>query len=183
MPTPTKPALSELEIGPNGMGDLVIGQPVPSGTALVRWNPAACAETGLAVGQPGAGQWQSTYPDDPDGPFQPDPFRIAVAGGVQGAPIIAIGANSPHITTAKGIHLGSGHEDVFAAYPDAASTDFSQSDVFSITGSGAHRLDIELLHPGMDPQWGGEVVAITVSDGSAPPRAVYGGDTGLGCSV
>jgi hypothetical protein len=183
-PTRIAPALGSLVIGPDGMGDLEIGVAVPATSLLVHWNPTACTDGGGAeAGQPFAGQWQASYPDDPNGPFQHDPFRIATAGGVQGGVVVAIGPNSPQVSTDRGIHLLSDHSAMFAAYPDVAVSYFPMSDVYSIPGTSGHRLDIELLHPGIDPDLGGKVVAITAVDGSAAPRPIYGSDTGLGCSV
>lgn len=186
-PTPAKPALDHLVVGPDGLGDLAIGEPVPEADAsvgLVTWNATACAESGLTAGQPYAGLWQAAYPADPSGPLQPDPFRVGVAGGVQGGAIVAIGVNSPQVATQTGVHLLSTAGDVQAAYSTATKSTFATSDVYSVAGTGSHRLDIEVLHGDAGPQLGGKVIIMTASDGAFPVSAFYGGDGGVGsCPV
>ena len=61
-PEPTKPALSELVLTTEGLGDLVVGEPAPDTDpelALVEWDPVNCVVegSGLSEGDPGAGSW------------------------------------------------------------------------------------------------------------------------------
>jgi hypothetical protein len=170
---------------PDGIGDLVVGRPVPVSDptgALVSWNPTACSEVGLKPGEPYAGLWQTTYPQDPSGPLQPDPFRIGVSGGLQDGDITGVEVYSPHILTERGIHLLSTAADVEAAYPGASKKVFPQSEVYSIA-AGPARLDIEVLPPDGSDQ-GGRVIIMTASASDQDVAALYASDAGYGnCPV
>jgi hypothetical protein len=182
---PTRPALADLILSPGGLGPLRLGQPVPSTAsdlALATWKADACVDSGIAIGQPYAGQWITTYPDDPAGPLQHDPFRIAVAGGVKSGAITAVQIFSPAVRTATGIHLGSSADDVARAYPGATVVPGSVSTVTVVDGPGG-RLLIEVAGPELQPQQVGTVVIMTAIPPEEAPRPFFASDTGVGCPV
>jgi len=106
---PTKPALSDLVLTPDGLDYLVTGEPVPeveSDLAIVSLEPDYCAASSGAEGD----FWVSTYPGGEE-----SSFYITVDDG----DLYRIFITSPEILTEEGIGIGSTEADVVAAYPTA----------------------------------------------------------------
>lgn len=141
-PVAVKPALGDLVISPDGLGPLVMGEPVPSqptDIAIVRFDPALCKESieasgGTFVpGAPGAGGWVTTYSD-------PYAFYLFTSGADASGPVIFVGASawesgtSP-IHTATGIHPGSSTAQLKAAYNSFDSVrSYDFTDIYAIKG-------------------------------------------------
>lgn len=140
-PEPTKPAIDELVISPDGLGTTVIGEaPVVVDPALdiIVFDPAYCQEFVDEGRLDDAGKWIANYEPALSGNAF-EPFSVAVQDDV--VQIVAIG--SPDIVTAEGIGLGSSRADVVAAYPDAEITHAFTSDLYVIDGEHG-RLVIEI---------------------------------------
>jgi len=138
-PEPTKPTLSELVLTTEGLGDLVVGEPVPDTDpelALVDWDPVNCVVegSGLSEGDPGAGSWVPTYDDGA--------FTTLTSPDKDGAIIVISGSDSA-LATDEGIALGSSVADVEAAYPDATLLEGELSTVYIVEGD-AGKLLIEV---------------------------------------
>jgi hypothetical protein len=144
-PTPStaaKPALGDLVISPDGLGPLVMGEPVPESPAdlaIVRFDPTLCKETieqggGTFVpGAPGSGGWVTTYSD-------PNAFLLFTSGSDANGPITFVDASaweegtSP-IHTATGVHPGSSTAQLKAAYSSFDSvTSYDFTDIYAIKG-------------------------------------------------
>ncbi|MEO7722514.1 MAG: hypothetical protein ABIS08_11445 [Pseudolysinimonas sp.] len=180
-PAPTRPTLSSLTIGTEGLGDLVIGQQVPAGDpslAIVRWDENAC-DGGSA---PAA--WVAAYPKVTPGPWGgPWPFGINTDGRARLAPITFILVTAPGVGTEKGIRVGSTRDQVLAAYlPSLTPTTGPQSVSYSLTGS-AGRLQIEVpFADGTSSQGTDTVAALSTIRVSEAPFTLAGGDGGAPCS-
>ena len=180
-PVPTRPALSSLTIGTEGIGELVIGQPVPSGdpdTALVRWDENACD------GGSSPAAWVAAYPDVTPGPWGgPWPFGISTEGQVRTAPIGFILVTAPGIATEKGIRVGSTRDQVLAAYSSTlTATPGPLSTTYSLLGS-AGRLQIEVPFGTSGAASGSDTVAaLSTIPASAAPFTMAGSDGGAPCS-
>ena len=94
-PAATRPDLGDLVIGPDGLGPLVIGQPVPAqpaGVAIVHYVADYCVinlgdgANGLAPGQPWAGAWISAY-------GEPEAFEVNTVDGLQSGAVGSIAVN------------------------------------------------------------------------------------------
>lgn len=133
-PEPTKPALDELVLTTEGLGYLVIGQPVPSidaSLAIVEYDPAYCES------QPGA--WRPTYPTTAD---QREMFNVQTDAEIESGSVSTIAVYQNGVVTAQGIHVGSTSDEVLAAY---SSFDYEeQMDVnfvqYGINGSAGRLL-------------------------------------------
>ncbi len=140
----SKPALSDLVIGPDGLGPIRLGAPVPeqpASVAIARYDPDFCRadiEQGGQVFVPGApfsGAWITTYTD-------PLAFTILPAQGERTGDVLAITVNELRdgsgsvIHTAAGIHPGSTTAELLKAYPKFTSvTHFDLTDIYTIVGS------------------------------------------------
>ncbi len=146
-PTETRPiALEDLAIGPDGMNDLVLGQPVDDDAelGLVHLDPAACtdAETGfdagIEVGDALAALWiaNDVYRDASDSAY----FGVNVQpGGV----VTRIDLFTYLIPTTKGVRIGDPDTVVFAAYPDARVITGDLTDLVVVEGEfGILQLEI-----------------------------------------
>ncbi|MCU1421116.1 MAG: hypothetical protein JWN36_767 [Microbacteriaceae bacterium] len=141
-PVAGKPTLGDLVISPDGLGPLVMGEPVPSQSAdlaIVRFDPALCKETieqsgaTFVPGAAGTGGWVTTYSD-------PHAFYLFTSGADASGPVTFVGASawesgtSP-IHTATGIHPGSSTEELKAAYSSFDSvTSYDFTDIYAIKG-------------------------------------------------
>lgn len=145
-PTPTKPALSDLVLTADGLGDIAINAPVPPTTLLASLNPTACvsSETGVAAGDPDAGAWLANYPRATTEAGTQDVFVLETHNGVPANPVDVIWVWAPGIHTDAGIQVGSTLSDVQAAYPHPTSLQHGAvSDVYVVTGT-VGKLDIEV---------------------------------------
>lgn len=146
-PTETRPlALEDLAIGPDGLNDLVLGQPVDDDPVLglIHLDPAACtdAETGfdagIEVGDPLAALWiaNDLYRDESDSAY----FGVNVQPG---AVITRIDLFTYLIPTTKGVRIGDPDTVVFAAYPDATVITGDLTDLVVVEGEhGILQLEI-----------------------------------------
>ena len=177
-PTETRPiALEDLAIGPDGMNDLVLGQPVDDDAelGLIHLDAAACtdAETGfdagIEVGDPLAALWiaNDMYRDANDSAY----FGVNVEpGGV----ITRIDLFTFLIPTTKGVRIGDPDSVVFAAYPDATVITGDLTDLVVVEGEfGKLQLEIARENGLFDtPYWNpGETDTVRYINAS------YGSDT------
>ncbi|WP_294179280.1 hypothetical protein [uncultured Schumannella sp.] len=146
-PTETRPiALEDLAIGPDGLADLVLGQPVDDDPelGLIHLDPAACTDeqtgfdAGIVVGDPLAALWiaNDLYRDANDSAY----FGVNVEpGGV----ITRIDLFTFLIPTTKGVRIGDPDSVVFAAYPDATVITGDLTDLVVVEGEfGKLQLEI-----------------------------------------
>jgi hypothetical protein len=183
---PTRPALDELVISPEGIADLRVGHPVPLANPellLVTWNPTGCIDPDDPFeedveGEPWAGRWESVHRGS-DGAW---PFWV-VTDGTQNGVIQFIG--SANVPTDRGIRVGSTRADVEAAYPGLSPFhgEFSLADLY-IVDAGASRLVIEVVS---DATWYPEmidrVLVMYTESTSYPPSSIAGSDAGSTCIV
>ena len=166
-PTPSaseaahSPGVSELELTPNGMGTLVIGE-APSTDPdfqMLEMDPAACSDentgfgAGVEAGDPEAIRWVpiAAY-DVPDG--YPH-WSVSVIDGV----LMRIDLHDSSVPTDEGIRIGDPRAAALAAYPGAMVAEEWGTDVLVVPG--AHGvLHIEIARdPGGDGAgyWGDQV--------------------------
>ncbi|WP_179872085.1 hypothetical protein [Microcella indica] len=179
-PTPTplsRPALADLELSPDGLGPLLLGEPPVSDPALrmVAFEPEGCtdAETGesfgIVAGDPEAGGWfiDPSYRLPATPSFGGNPFGVGVDES-EGNAVTRIDLYSADIPTDEGIRIGDSRADVEAAYPGASVAESYLTDIFVISGPSG-LLQIEVVSQSTDDKaeyWGstgipdGEVVYI-----------------------
>jgi len=185
-PAPSRPALAELHLSPAGLGDLVVGAPVPetpAEIAIVEYDPTGCLVDGstLSEGDPGAGLWASTYPGD-------RPFDVVTDGRVKTAPITSILVASPAVSTDAGIAVGSTLDEVLAAYPAISAIPDSGVTLVYVLDAPEGMLAIEIAVDGVEPgYWQPEQVGTVVIMGAYAPgqpvTAVYATDINGSCPV
>ena len=196
-----RPALTDLVVTPDGIGSLVVGQPVPdeaADIALMSWNPTYCADgtpEGMetpAAGTPFAGAWVANYPDVPNifGTLT-GPFNLTTDEGGEDGPISWINVWGGDVATEAGISAGSSRSELEAAYPtfDAVAPG-DLADVYVLRGTGASELWIEVANTetsaGSD-YWEGDipehVLWLRVVPTGLEPRSFAGGDGGGPCPV
>jgi hypothetical protein len=122
------PPLSQLEVGPNGIQNLKIGEPVPDSTGLVSYGEHTC---------PGSGGWIVHYPQDSETSSGQslDPFDIVTDGASKSGSIAREFVWSKQIRTAEGITVGSSMAAVTAAYPSAHRSTSYSTVVFAVAGT------------------------------------------------
>lgn len=111
-PEPTKPALEQLVLTTDGIGDLLVGKPVPTVSeelAIVRWEPGYC-QSGMPDTAPYSGAWLPNYPEAL--PFVVDSTSDGLAGG----DLTMIHVSLAGIPTAEGITVGATRAELEAAY-------------------------------------------------------------------
>jgi hypothetical protein len=118
-PKPTKPALADLIVSPEGLGPLIVGQAPPvtdPAVDILVFDPDACYfvpewDTQIAE-MDDYGLWISNYGVDPH-TNDPGPFGVYVEGGI----VDTIGIYDESIETAAGAHLGMTRDELLAIYP------------------------------------------------------------------
>ena len=146
-PTPGSSALApaQLVVSADGVGPVVVGEPVSARAALqasIVFNVHHC---GLP---PGANypDWESTNLDIPW-------LSLGIAGTTASDVIDAIEVESPEIATAAGVHVGSSLADLVAAYPTFSSfIRGNGSDLYILRGTDG-QLAIEVTSNRTDVYW------------------------------
>jgi len=135
-PEPTKPALNELVLTTEGLGYLVIGQPVPeSDLPIVRLDPNACPAS-LDVGPPP--RWLADYPEGKEA-FYLYTQDDAVDGAVR-----LIASNDGNISSDRGVGVGSTLAEVKSAYPDARASNTTGVQMLIVDGvAGKLRFEVQ----------------------------------------
>jgi hypothetical protein len=191
VPTPilTRPALADLVVSTEGIGDLKMGFPVPQDAAdlaLISYNPTACvsADLGVNAGDPNAGAWTANYPAAQNA-YGPDaPFTVITDQPTQTGPVGLIAVWSPGIHTDKGIGIGDSLDKLKAAYPTFSEVVAGAvSDVYVVRGSkGVILFEVAKDLAGEPGYWAanelGTVLWITVQKPGVPVNAVAGSDGG-----
>jgi hypothetical protein len=190
-PEPVRPDLDDLLVSPDGVGPLLIGQPVvveTAETAIVAWNPTGCVEAALpdlAEGDPYAGYWDTTYSDDPS----TKDLVIVTDDGTEGGPIGSLLVRSDAPTTAEGIHVGSTREELLRAYPDLVPEgDQNLTELYTIAGdSGVLEFEVAIETPELPGYWTpeeiGTVLWMRIVDGPDDVGSIAGSDAGGACPV
>ncbi len=177
-PPTAKPELSELVIGPEGLGPLVIGAAPPSfGPDLdvlvfVDDYCAAAYADGYAS-EPGL--WVENYPEALAGDADRS-FGVWVSDGV----LEEITVYKPGILTDRGIGVGSTRDEVLAAYPEGFSSNYLPvwtNSVYAVDGKTGHLL-IEVATP--DVPLADTVISLTVAPVGKPITSTTGTDFALG---
>jgi len=138
-PQPTKPAIDELVITPEGLGPLRVGQAPPvtdPAVDILVFDPDACnfvleGETEVYPMED-YGLWISNYGVDP-ATNTAGPFGVYVRDGI----VDTIGIYSDQIETAAGAHLGMTRTELLAAYPTGLvlETENFGLDTYRLVGS------------------------------------------------
>ncbi len=182
-PTPTtRPTLAQLVLSPDGLGDLVMGQPVPSdapAVSPVKYSPNLCEGTTY---DPIPG-WIANYPGRP--------FSLTTTKETRTGAVGLIFVASPRIETSSAIHVGSTLAELTAAYgtPDRI-IHANASDLYVIKGThGQLAFDVAkqiTFGPKKTPYWTagevGTVQSITVVPTTATPISYVGIDAPGGCA-
>jgi hypothetical protein len=199
-PTPTavapaiRPALTDLIVTPDGIGSLLVGEPVPSASAevaLATWDPAYCYPGAEATGAPFTGAWAANYPDVPMvGGGSIDPFSLVTADGLEGGAISSITAWGSELATETGVSPGDGRAELEAAYPAFVNvTSTELSDIYVIGGEGASELWFEVTKadPALADYWPVDAVdrvfSIRVVPTGYEPVSFIGRDGNGPCAV
>jgi hypothetical protein len=179
-PTPvaTKPALADLVLSADGLGEIAINAPVPSSTLLVSLDPNACvsSEAGVAAGAPDAAGWIANYPPpDPANPAA-GPFIVENHDEIASNPVDTIWVWAAGIHTETGIQVGSTLHQVQAAYPHPDATQHGPiSDVYVIDGSaGKLVLEIARADSGDVGYWSAAQAGKVLWMGAVTPDAHIG---------
>ena len=148
------PALADLTVSADGLGDLRVGEKVPSGTIFATWDAAGCQseDTGST------GAWVAPYPKAADDYF--GAYDIVVPSHAKGGTVTEIDVWSREMSTAEGISPGSTLEELRAAYPrlERVAND-GLSDSYSVDGTTSRLVfEVATLDPSLPDYWSnGEV--------------------------
>jgi hypothetical protein len=182
---PAKPALADLVLSTSGLGPLRLGEPVaeePADVAVVVYDPTGCVgEPGeLEAGDPGAGLWRPTYPED-------RPFEVVTEGRAQGGAIVNIQVGAPPVATEADIRVGSSLDELLAAYPAMPAPTNEFVSLYTLEDP-AGKLVFEVA-PATDdtgywqPEQLDTVVYMTAYAPGQTVSAVYATDSAGACSV
>jgi hypothetical protein len=179
------PDLADLVVSPDGLGPLVIGQPIDP--AVATFDPQGCRteenQDVLPEGDPGWAAYLPNYAKQPVDvlgytydlyPFEPHHSEDGSLWWLR--------IRSGDLRTAEGIGLGSGVDDLLAAYPDAQLYDFGGSDVYVIADEDS-RLVFEVAG---DDSLGapiGTVWDVRVEPLDWEPMSIAFGDGGAFCAI
>ncbi|HEY5231895.1 MAG TPA: hypothetical protein VIJ11_13515 [Galbitalea sp.] len=135
--TSTKPALADLVLSADALGDIHIGNPVPRTTPLAKYDATACEFTAMGTppGSSSTAAWVANYPKQTNATGQTAPFIIVTAKQKPHAPVSTLWVWAPGIHTAKGIQVGSSRSQLEAAYPRPDALEHGRvSDVYVVDG-------------------------------------------------
>jgi len=141
-----KPALADLVLTPDSLGDIRIGRPVPTTTLIAKYDPTACdlTATGTSQGSADPGAWEANYLNQPTAAGTKAPFIIVTAKQRPAASVRGLWVWTPGVHTEEGITVGSSRAQVQAAYPNPDEVRHGPlSDVYVLDGVGG-RLLIEI---------------------------------------
>ena len=182
-PDPSKPAVGDLTLSTEGLGELQFGSTPPSDNPavnLLTFDDDACAAEGLP------GIWKATYPDIDEGYGPVAPF----AAQVKDNGITRIDVNTAQIFTDTGIHIGSSLDEVLGVYsggPDQVLNHADVSDVYVIKGTKG-QLQFEVAVDRIPDYWDSSVidtvVFLSAIDITSEPFGVAATDNAIGvCNV
>ena len=159
-PEPTRPAIDELVLSPEGLENLVIGEEPPvidPALDILVFDADACqaeVDEGFITDP---GKWLPAYGDPLAGEA---PFSAFVTDGI----LRELAIFDPAIMTEDGLGLGSSREDVLAVYPDAEVVEVGpNTDLYVVTGEHG-RILFEIGEDDNEEYAKGEVVFLRVSD-------------------
>lgn len=184
-PAPTKPALSQLVVGPAGLGPLRLGSPVPAestATAVVDYRADAC---GAESENPGLGLWLPSYPGEEAAHGGQGPFSVQTEDDAREGAISKIWVWSSKIATSTGVHPGSLLAEVEAAYPSPSSVIRGTFTSLYVIDGTSGRMVIEVADDAA--YWGadedGRVVWIGVQPITEQAGSIAGTDAASGCGA
>lgn len=168
----TRPALGELVLSARGIGDIVLGRPVPveaPDLSPVVWDGERCQEPGY----PADGRWLPAEGD----PARPAFWIITADPAAAESPVQQVGVASAELATAGGTRVGSTRAELEAQEPAAeVRADGDLSDLYVVTGPDGS-IAFEVAKPYMD-YWSQEdidrVVSIWITDASIEPMTRSG---------
>jgi hypothetical protein len=184
---PTKPDLAHLVASANGLGNLVLGDPVPTdspSTAIMKFDATKCvsAAEGIAAGSPGAGAWLPAYPNSLTYAGSGLPFDIGPVSA-QTDPIREIAIWSPEIKTSKGVGVGSTAAQLKTAYGSTLTLSAADnSNVYVLPGAGSELLfEVAKAGAGLPVEETGTVVWMHVVPLGSAPRHYANSDVSGPC--
>jgi hypothetical protein len=136
-PTAGKPALADLILTPDALGDIRLDKPVPPTTAIADYNPVECVSTerGIKVGDADAGAWAANYPDEQNDNAPSTPFAVITDKQRRDGAVTTIWVWSAGIHTASGIQVGSTRTQLTGDYTHFDATLHGPlSDVYVVNG-------------------------------------------------
>lgn len=186
-PTPARPALADLVLTPEGLGNLAIGEaPVEDpATAMVTFDPVRCVapEYGIEAGDPRAGGWAPDASYAESTLWGESAFQVFVDGTLQRLEVY--GSTIP---TSGGLHIGDPSSAVLAAHPEAQLVLSNYiSELYVVHGTaGDLSIEVTIVPPDMPTYWGEQadtVLGMRVTPTGTEPFAVAGGENVIrGCS-
>jgi hypothetical protein len=135
--TPTQPTLAQLVVSPDGIGPLLINEPVPSEsgpTAVVTWDANKCTANSPDSYR---GAWLANYPETGELEISNSDRAVFTFESEQkDSPITFIAVWSNELKTANGVGIGSTSAQLTAAYGSALTVTHGQtSDLYSLRGT------------------------------------------------
>jgi hypothetical protein len=185
-PTSARPALADIVLTPDALGDIRIARPVPTTTDLVVYNPSLCVspEMNIKAGDPDAGSWAANYPNQQNDNAPSSPFVVVTAGQKRDGDVSTVWVWSPGVHTSTGIEVGSTVAQLTADYPRFDATLHGPlSDVYVVNGKVGF-LEIEVARSDSNDAgyWAPDQAGTVLWMGSIAPggtaAAIAGTDVG-----
>jgi hypothetical protein len=191
--TPTQvglPALSELVLTPDGLGDLVVGEPIDS--PLLTWDAHGCMtpeqESQRQYYADDDPVWATYVPNYTEAVYVRDgysystpPFHVY---DTEDGRLRWLRVAVPDIATDRGIRIGATEEEVQAAYPDAVRFDKAAGwyTTYNVDGSSG-RLVIEIANQDFSADGPREVWTMMLTEPDGRLWSIGGGDAGGYCAI